>query len=185
MTLTAYLGALALLLAVGFVSWVAARAWLQWRGPRLVTCPETKETVRVDVAAGKAARAHLAGQHHLELRDCTRWPERRDCGQECLAQVEAAPHDCLVRSILARFYDGRSCVFCNRPFGEIQWHDNKPALMTPDHVTRDWAEIVPETVPELLKTAQPVCWNCHVAETFRRLHPELVTDRPERPHLYS
>jgi len=25
---------------------------------------------------------------------------------------------------------------------------------------------------------QPVCWNCHVAETFRRLYPEMAADRP-------
>jgi hypothetical protein len=26
----------------------------------------------------------------------------------------------------------------------------------------------------------PVCWNCHIAQTFRRVHPELVVVRP--PH---
>ena len=27
-------------------------------------------------------------------------------------------------------------------------------------------------------THLPVCWNCHIAESFRREHPELVVDRP-------
>ena len=31
-----------------------------------------------------------------------------------------------------------------------------------------------------LATSLPMCWNCHVAESFRRLHPELVTDRDDR-----
>jgi hypothetical protein len=24
----------------------------------------------------------------------------------------------------------------------------------------------------------PVCWSCHMSETFRRAHPELVVERP-------
>ena len=27
---------------------------------------------------------------------------------------------------------------------------------------------------------EPVCWNCHIAESFRREHPDLVTDRDNR-----
>ena len=38
-----------------------------------------------------------------------------------------------------------------------------------------------EQLPEIFATHQPVCWNCHIAESFRRLHPELVTDRPLEP----
>jgi hypothetical protein len=33
---------------------------------------------------------------------------------------------------------------------------------------------------ETFATHQPVCWDCHIAQTFRREHAELVTDRP--PH---
>jgi len=38
-----------------------------------------------------------------------------------------------------------------------------------------------EKLQEVLRTDWPVCWNCHVAETFRREHPELVVNRPEAP----
>jgi hypothetical protein len=36
-------------------------------------------------------------------------------------------------------------------------------------------------VVDVLATHRPVCWNCAVAEGFRRAHPELVTDRQARP----
>ena len=34
-------------------------------------------------------------------------------------------------------------------------------------------------MPLALATSLPLCWNCHVAATFRRMHPELVTDRDD------
>jgi hypothetical protein len=35
-------------------------------------------------------------------------------------------------------------------------------------------------LPEVFLTYAPVCWDCHIAETLRREHPELIVDRP--PH---
>jgi len=46
--------------------------------------------------------------------------------------------------------------------------------------TFEWHEVRPEKVPESLATHQPVCWNCHIAETFRRQFPQLIVERPER-----
>jgi hypothetical protein len=37
----------------------------------------------------------------------------------------------------------------------------------------------PEQIPDVLSDHKPVCWDCDVAERFRRRHPELVTERPE------
>jgi hypothetical protein len=44
--------------------------------------------------------------------------------------------------------------------------------------TYEWPEIPPEQIPGVLATHLPVCWNCHIAETFRRMFPERVVDRP-------
>ena len=38
-----------------------------------------------------------------------------------------------------------------------------------------------EFLQDAMKTRQPICWSCHIAETFRRQHPEMVVDRPESP----
>jgi hypothetical protein len=175
-------------------------AYVKYRGARLVTCPENKEHAGVEVDTIRAAfrgtgqtgagsaglrpasalRWFWPGDPHLRLKECSRWPERRNCGQECLAQIEAAPEDCLVRNILTHWYQGKSCVYCHKPLEGINWADHKPALMSPEGITVEWRQVRPETVLAVLANHQPVCWNCHISETFRRKFPELVVDRDYR-----
>jgi len=159
----------------------ALRAYREYRGTRLVVCPETRRHVAVEVNAAHAAATAAAGETELRLQSCTRWPERADCDQDCLHQVERAPHDCAVRTMLAEFYEGRACALCRKPFGEIRRADHKPALLRPaDRRTFEWGDLAPESLPELFRTHLPVCWNCHIAESFRLEHPELVTDRESK-----
>jgi len=159
----------------------AATAYLKFRGMRLVSCPETKEPAAVEVDAKYAAFTAPIGEEGLRLKDCSRWPERQDCGRQCLGQIVSAPEDCLVRNILTKWYEGRTCVFCGKALGEIDWLDHKPALMSPKRVTLEWNEIPAEKVPVVLQTHMPVCWDCHIAETFRRCYPELFVDRSSKP----
>ncbi len=165
------LGALAVFAALAFVFW-----WRN-RGTRVVTCPENHEPVGVEVDGLRLALSSAFGLPHLRLSDCTRWPEKRGCGQECLSQVEAAPRDCLVRSMVARWYRGKVCVFCRKPLDEHELWQHKPCLMSPAKETLEWAQVPPETLPRVLETHKPVCWNCHLAETFRRRFADLVVDR--------
>jgi hypothetical protein len=154
------------------------RAYFRFRGKRLVTCPETHKTEAVDVSAREAGLGAFLNEPTLRLDTCSRWPERKECGQECLQQIEADPEKCLVWNTVAKWYEGKSCVFCHKPIGPLQHLDHAPALLGPDFRTAEWKGIRPEQLPEVFATHQPVCWNCHIAESFRRLHPNLVTDRP-------
>ncbi len=113
--------------------------------------------------------------------ECSRWPERQDCGQECLKQIEISPENCLVWNIVSNWYDGKQCIFCHKKFGKLQHLDHAPALLGPDHETVEWRNLRPEQLPEVFSTHRPVCWTCHVTETFRRLHPELVVNRELEP----
>lgn len=171
------LGAIAVLGLLYFIIRKLSGAYFKFRGKRVVTCPETKETAAVEVDAGHAALTGFSGKPDLRLQDCTRWPERQHCGQECLRQIEAAPEDCLVRMILTKWYEGKTCIYCGKPLGEIDWIQHKPCLMSPAKKTVEWKDVAPEKVPLVLQTYVPVCWNCHIAETFRREHPDLVTER--------
>jgi hypothetical protein len=54
-------------------------------------------------------------------------------------------------------------------------------LLGPDSKTAEWKDFRPEQLPDVFSKYQPVCWNCHVTETFRRLRPELVVDRAFEP----
>ena len=158
-----------------------AGAWMTYRGTRVVVCPENREMVTVKVDAGHAAFSASQGRPDLRLESCTQWPEKGGCGQECLGQIESAPEACLLRSILADWYQGKTCAFCGREFHAIHWHDHEPGLVAPGGAILAWDAFRPEQVLDVLATHKPVCWDCRVAESFRREHPELVTDRPAPP----
>jgi hypothetical protein len=166
------------LVSLYFLARVIVPEFRKYRGKRLITCPESKATAAVEVDAVHAAVTSGLSQPVLQLKACTRWPERRDCGQECLSQIAAAPADCLVRTIATRWYEGKSCARCGNAFGEIHWHERQPALMSANLKTVQWTDVRPETLPDVLATHQPVCWNCHIVETFRMEHPELAVERP-------
>lgn len=156
----------------------AGRAFVRYRGARLVECPETKQVVAVEVDAARAAASAAVGRVDLKLSECTNWPERQGCGQECLRQIEASPEGCLVRAIVADWYKDKACVVCGTPLDDIDWYERKPALMGPDGRTVQWRDVPPERLPQVLADHAPLCWNCHIAESFRQQHPELVVDNP-------
>ena len=178
MTIEIYLIALiVLLVALYLVVPQVAGAYVKYRGKRVVTCPETRKAVAIEVDARHAGITAAVGYPDLRLKSCTRWPEREDCGQECLLQVELSPQDCLVRNILTSWYAGKHCISCGRKFGEIHLLDHKPALLGPEGKTVEWSDVAPEKVPEVLATHFPVCWDCHITESFCREHPEMIVDR--------
>ncbi len=156
----------------------AANLYLKMRGKRIITCPETAKPAAVEVAAGPVALEALVGEPHILLSDCSRWPERMDCGQSCLRQIEVEPDDCLVIRVVENWYRGRTCAFCGNLFGEIHWLEHQSALLGPDGKTVMWDEVAPEALPGILATHRPVCWSCHITQTFRRENPDLVVDRP-------
>lgn len=153
-------------------------AFLKLRGRRVITCPDNKELAAVEVNAARAAAGVLLGQKTLRLSECSRWPEKQACGQECLAEIESSPAECLVRTKVTRWYKGKACVFCGKLFGEIPWTAHRPALLDPQGELVEWKGLRVETLPEILATHRPVCWDCLVVEAVRRKHPELITYRP-------
>ncbi|HEY3383046.1 MAG TPA: hypothetical protein VGK32_14835 [Vicinamibacterales bacterium] len=157
---------------VGVAAWFGRR-YVALRGPRLVECPESQQAAAVAV---NAARAAAGGPFSLSA--CSRWPEKQSCGRECLAQIERSPEGCLVRTIVTNWYQDKRCAVCNKPVGDIDWYDRKPALMDEAGIARPWPEVQAERLPEVLATQRPVCFDCYVAETFRREHPDLVVDNP-------
>ncbi|HKE29605.1 MAG TPA: hypothetical protein VKB88_44960 [Bryobacteraceae bacterium] len=157
-----------------------AALWSKYRGERVVTCPENQRPAGVTLDAGHAAASGLGFRTDLRLSTCSRWPEKAGCGQECLSQIAAAPQDCLVRNILAKWYEGKSCRSCGRPIGPILAGAAHPAVRTADKISVEWSEIPAEQLQDVLSASQPVCFACHMASRTMREHPELVTDRSAR-----
>ena len=163
------------------LAWMAIRGYRMYREVRVVTCPETRAPVAVRLNAARAAVTNLTGYADFRLSSCSRWPERRNCGQECLSQIKAAPRECSVRSILVRSYRGAHCALCGVDIGGIGRGAHKPVLMSPDRRTRiEWDEVPPERLPAVLSTHSKICWNCHMEESFRSLHPDLAARAPSR-----
>jgi len=154
------------------------REYLRMRGDRVVACPENAQTVAVRVDAAHAALTSAGGHERLRLESCTRWPEKAGCGQECLTQIEAQPTDCLVRTKVQRWYADKACALCGAALGHVDWTEHKPALRAPDGTTLEWSRVPPEKLYEVMASHAAVCWDCHIAETFRRVRPDLVIDNP-------
>lgn len=180
MSETAYfwLNVLIVVAVIALLLRASLAAWLRYRGKFLVTCPETHRIAAVDVDTARAALSAAMGHTQVQLQDCSRWPERGHCAQPCLAQIADSPHECMLSSVVRSWYRGKQCALCNRQLGNLDWLAHQPALLAPDHRTVEWKDVPPEMLPEVFAKFRPLCWDCHVAETFRREHPELVIDVP-------
>ena len=163
------------LLYFGIRYFVSTRA--RFGGGRVIICPETGKEAMVEVDARHAAFTSLLRQPDIRLESCWRWPLNKECRQECLVELDVAPPECLVRSVLMKWYKGKRCVFCRRTFDEITLTDHKPALLCLEGIPVEWQQVTMSNLAEVLATHTPVCWNCHIAQTFRREHPDLVVDR--------
>lgn len=152
--------------------------FLRSRGARMVACPETRELAAVKVNALRAALSALRGRTQIRLNECSRWPQRADCGQECLDAIHAADDGCLIRSMLVRWYEGKTCALCGSEVDAVHWYTHEPAFLDLEGRTLAWKDVPVLELPKVLDTHRPVCWNCHVIESVIREHPERVVFRP-------
>ena len=179
MNSAAYLIVIAMMATAFFfgIRWLV-RAFSHYRGTRIVTCPETGKPTFVRVDALHALMTSTVGLPDIRLQDCGRWPLKAQCGQECLTDLDVAPAQCLVSGVLMRWYRGKTCVYCSKPFEELHWIDHKPAIQSPEGVLERWAEVPVENLSTVLETHLPGCWDCYITQSFRREHPDLVVYRP-------
>jgi len=80
-----------LALAAGYLGYRllrGIRVYYRFRGTRLVTCPEIHKPAMVRVAARSVAMQTILDQPCLRVAECSRWPMREGCGQDCLTQIE-------------------------------------------------------------------------------------------------
>lgn len=168
-----------IILILVIISRTFFKNYFKWHGKRIVTCPATQQAAAVQVDSKHAAITVVTDVQDIRLNKCSNWPERENCDQACLTQIEAAPENCLARSILEDWFSTHACYYCGKAFEQIHWHDHKPALLSPEKKLVEWEEIAIEALPTLLETHMAVCWNCLIIENFRKQHPELITKVPK------
>jgi hypothetical protein len=158
-------------------------AFSRYRGPQIVTCPETGRPAVVEIDALHASMTSTVGLPDFRLENCWRWPMQDQCGQECLTDLDVAPGQCLVSGVLMRWYRGKNCFYCGKSFEELRWTDHKPALRSPDGMLVLWRGVSVENISMVLETHLAVCWNCYIAQSFRLDHPDMVVYRPWRNNI--
>lgn len=162
--------------AIGIAARRTASAWLRFRSRFVVTCPADRSPASVIVDAVHAAVTAWKGTPRLRLRGCSHWPERGGCDQLCLTQIRTAPQNCLVRNILAEWYDGKNCVRSGHPVGEAYWGTSKPALLM-SGVVEQCDQIPGVQLLTILGTAQPVCFNCYAQDQVNQRAASLAASR--------
>ena len=77
--------------ALSFGLAVTLGSYIRYGGKRVVNCPETRQPAAVRIDLAKVARQAIYRTPSLKLDQCSRWPERASCGQECLAELKGRP----------------------------------------------------------------------------------------------
>ena len=157
---------------------IAVRTWARVRGARVVVCPETQTQVAVNVDVGHAITTAIREKADLRLTSCSRWPERQDCDQPCVKQIEMAPADTRATTIAAHFFSRERCAICRRRIDPPGHVTLQPGFMDPatNNVER-WNELPTKDLPRAIATWRPLCGNCTLAELFRQRSADRVTDR--------
>lgn len=70
---------------------LVADTYRRFRNSRALRCPETGGKVEVDIDASHAAVTSALGRPLLRVKNCSLWPAKEQCKQECLSlpEVEA------------------------------------------------------------------------------------------------
>jgi hypothetical protein len=67
---------------------LVADTYRRFRSRRMLRCPETGTQAEVGIDASRAALTSALGRPQLRAEDCSLWPEKKGCGQECLESPE-------------------------------------------------------------------------------------------------
>lgn len=127
-----------------------------------VLCPETRNPAAVRLDTAHAVQTFFTNVEELRIRDCERWPERADCQQDCLLQVDAKP--VILERTLAKFYEGKACARCNTALTRNDWEHGSFAMVNENNVYIPAAQIPLNRMPMALDGYRPLCRICHQAE---------------------
>ena len=148
------------------------RAYFRNRGRRTAICPENHQPVEIAADRKFAFWTALRGQEHSRLESCSRWPERADCDQDCLAQIDPSPEN--LERLLAKWYQGKACGICGRILTQADWRRSRLALLNEKQKLFELRHMHLDELPTTLDRMVPLCWNCHQEERARQAKPSRL-----------
>lgn len=157
------------LIVTGLPLALSLQNYFRNRGRQPVTCPDSGQPADVEVDRKFAFWTAFRGQEHWRLQACSRWPEKGDCGQECLQQLEPAPEN--IDRLLGKLYEGESCAICQRALTPSDWRWSRMAVLDPDQKLVELRQIPLRELQAALENMRPLCWNCHQEERARQAVP--------------
>lgn len=127
-----------------------------------VLCPETRNPSAVRLDTSHAVKTFFTNVEELRISECERWPERADCQQDCLLQIDTKP--VILERTLAKFYEGKLCARCNAVLTRNDWEHGSFAMVNINNVYIPAAKIPLSEMPMTLDGYRPLCRICHQNE---------------------
>ena len=148
---------------------ISLQSYFRNRGRRTVMCPDNHEPVTVEVDSKYAFTTALRGKEHTRLHSCSRWPEKGECDQDCLAQVDPTPEN--LERLLQKWYQGKTCIICARALTPGDWRRSRLALLNEKQKLFELHHMHLDELPSALDKMAPLCWNCLQEERARQATP--------------
>jgi hypothetical protein len=161
-----FLGAV---LVTGLPLAVTLQTYHQNRGRHAVQCPENGETADVEMDRRFVLKSAMRGHEHSRLQSCSRWPEKGECAQECLAQVDPSPQN--LERVFSSTLVGRSCAVCSRDIAPDDWRLGRLAVLNQQHQLLELRDMPVDDLQSTLRDTRPLCWKCHLDERARQVVP--------------
>jgi hypothetical protein len=158
-----FLGAI---LVTGLPVALSLQSYFQNRERQSAICPENGERVDVEMDSKYAFWTAYRGQEHTRLKSCTRWPEKGDCGQECLEQVAPSPEN--VERLMLGWYQGKSCAICTRAITPSDWRRGRLGWLDDEHKLVELRHVNLKELQFALQAMRALCWTCHQEERIRQ-----------------
>jgi hypothetical protein len=155
------------------------QSYFKNRGRRSVVCPGNHLPETVEVDRKFSFHTALRGQEHTRLESCSRWPEKGECGQECLVQVDATPEN--IDRFLKVWIAGKACGICGRLLTVADWRPGRLAVLDENSNFFEMRQLPLDRLPFALEGKRPLCWPCHQEERVRQAQPHRILKGERQP----
>lgn len=148
------------------------QSYFRNRGRRPVVCPDDHQNAEVEVDPKFALHAAMQGKELSRVQTCTHWPQNGECGQECLAQVEATPEN--LDRLFKKWFEGKPCTICARAITPSDWRFGRLGFLNDEFKLIELRQIDLLELGSVEAPKRPLCWTCHQQQKQRQSAPVQI-----------